>query len=646
MSDRKIVDFVALVKNNPLTKLTSDYNSKIIERVRSSFTGEEQQLFVANYYCFLNHKKTDFVIDLDLTWKWIGFGKKSDCKSLLINNFTDNSDYIIQLENSKISVEEEGTKAIAARAAKPTELKIEPKNIGGRPNETILLTTNCFKLLCLKAKTKKSHTIHQYYINLEEIMNELVTEQAIELRNKLQIKEIEFIEEKYKLIEITLLSQFPINEQCIYYGIIDNVSGKNEKLLKAGFTNELGRRIKEHKKTYKNFRLLKAFKVSNMRNIENCIKNHSILQKNQRSLVIEDHNYVELYAYEQLTMDKFESIINKIIKETEYNIENYTKLLGSNNDLEIELNDLKNENKKLLEKNKTLTDKLIKYAPTSVSEIMVSEETKQLQKNMTTNISSNGFYLYAFGFNDTRFKIGICKTNGIENKEKIYKISEPSGSIKHRVYVKNNFVNDIMIYLVKKNLQILDKDIYESTLEEISIILNTVQKIDEFFTKYNKDINSLYEFVDGTKNDASIESVDPEEPIVKKSKRPVDMINTQNGDVLSTFSSLEEAGRFIGVTGTAVGIALRNKKLCKGYLFRYSGISTEDQYKDQPVIKINCNTGEQIKFNNIASAAKDSNISAPGMRNRINTNVHISNYHWIWDKNTTHYTQSTCSETL
>ena len=82
---------------------------------------------------------------------------------------------------------------------------------------------------------------------------------------------------------------------------------------------------------------------------------------------------------------------------------------------------------------------------------------------------------------------------------------------------------------------------------------------------------------------------------------------------------------------------MRNKKLCKGYLFRYAGVSKEDQNIDQPVIKVNCNSGEKTEFLNIAAAAKDAGISAPGLRNRINTNVHAQNFHWVWAKNATHY---------
>ena len=58
---------------------------------------------------------------------------------------------------------------------------------------------------------------------------------------------------------------------------------------------------------------------------------------------------------------------------------------------------------------------------------------------------------------------------------------------------------------------------------------------------------------------------------------------------------------------------------------------------DQPVVRINCNTGERKNYLNIASAAKDAKISPPGLRNRILTDVHFNNFHWIFNKNATHY---------
>lgn len=50
-----------------------------------------------------------------------------------------------------------------------------------------------FKSLCLKAQTKKADEIHEYYIKLEELINEVLEEEALEMKNKLLIKDNELI---------------------------------------------------------------------------------------------------------------------------------------------------------------------------------------------------------------------------------------------------------------------------------------------------------------------------------------------------------------------------------------------------------------------------------------------------------------------
>ena len=54
-------------------------------------------------------------------------------------------------------------------------------------------------------------------------------------------------------------------------------------------------------------------------------------------------------------------------------------------------------------------------------------------------------------------------------------------------------------------------------------------------------------------------------------------------------------------------------------------------------IKICCSTGKKTYFSTIADAAKNCNISAPGLRSRILTNVHINDHHWKFNKGATHY---------
>ncbi len=192
-----------------------------------------------------------------------------------------------------------------------------------------------------------------------------------------------------------------------------------------------------------------------------------------------------------------------------------------------------------------------------------------------------------------------------------------------------------MLYLLKRHLTFLNNDTFDGSLEDIQLILNIIAKLEDVLT--NNDLHNITNILHNKLQINETIYNDPEIPFIKKSKRSVDQIDKDTGNIIATYPSIEAAGRALDLTtGTAVGIALRNKSLCQGFLWRYSGISKEDQMSDQPVIRINCKTGERKNYPNIASAAKDARISAPGLRNRIITDVHINNFHWIFDKTATH----------
>jgi hypothetical protein len=91
----------------------------LIEKVKNSFSNYEQQLFVSSFYCYLNYNsKTDFVIDLDNVWKWLGFSQKFNAKVVLEKNFIVNKDYnfllLLQQEqkNSNFAPEASGANLV------------------------------------------------------------------------------------------------------------------------------------------------------------------------------------------------------------------------------------------------------------------------------------------------------------------------------------------------------------------------------------------------------------------------------------------------------------------------------------------------------------------------------------------------------
>ena len=78
------VDIVELIESNPITKLSNTYQNKLLEKIKENFTNDEQQLFITSFYCFLNYNWwSDFVVDLDNIWGWLGFSQKVKAKNFI-----------------------------------------------------------------------------------------------------------------------------------------------------------------------------------------------------------------------------------------------------------------------------------------------------------------------------------------------------------------------------------------------------------------------------------------------------------------------------------------------------------------------------------------------------------------------------------
>ena len=324
------LDIVTLIENNPITRLSNDYNIKLLAKIKEKFTDFEQQLFLSSFYCYLNCDPVkDFVIDFDDVWKWLGFGQKVNAKRVIEKNFIIDNDY----------------KSSLCPLANQDE-----KSRGGHNKDIIMLNINTFKKLCLKAQTTKADEIHEYYLKLENILQETINEENQELKLQLQNKDT-IIDEKQKEVEQALISQFPVNTECIYFGTIDNTNDDGEKLIKFGHTNNLSNRVSYHHTHYNNFILKNAFRVQNKVEIENLIKSHPKIKPQIRTIKIDDKNKTEIIAYStHFTIDKLTKIIKEIMQSKNYSIDNFNKLTKRNEELEAE-NMLLTEKNKSLEKN-------------------------------------------------------------------------------------------------------------------------------------------------------------------------------------------------------------------------------------------------------------------------------------------------------
>jgi hypothetical protein len=215
------LNIAKLIERNEITRLSSNYQSKFINKIKENFTDNHQQLFVSSFYTYLNYdSKKDFVIEFDSTWKWLGFSRKDPAKRLLEKHFVINIDYKVRnnfphiggkVENEqliKLAPPNGGASFVDTNKAAPPNYgaafedtnKLAPhlegakstsaskvENLhGGQNKEIIVLSINTFKKFCLKAGTKKADDVHDYYIRLEELLNETINEETSELRLQLE----------------------------------------------------------------------------------------------------------------------------------------------------------------------------------------------------------------------------------------------------------------------------------------------------------------------------------------------------------------------------------------------------------------------------------------------------------------------------
>ncbi len=353
------LNIVELIEKNPVTKLSRKYNNLLLEKLQENFNTFEQQLFVSSFYCYLNFdKNTDFVVDLDDVWKWLGFAQKINVRTLLEKNFKLNIDYTISIPEFKKSEQPEKIlDGSDEEHSSESTVPSKPKN-GGQNKQTIKLTIQCFKSLCLKAQTNKANEIHDYYLRLEETLHQILDTENSELRAQLNQATITLnqatialTQEKKRAVEKTLISQFPVNTECIYFGTIDNTNADNEKLIKFGHTNNLATRVADHHKKYTNFILAAAFRVHNKVEIENYIKDHPKIKRQLRTIEVAGKNKTEIIAYDStnFTIERLTKHTEGIIQSRMYNVENFNRLLQRNQELEAEnaklVSDLEQKNK-------------------------------------------------------------------------------------------------------------------------------------------------------------------------------------------------------------------------------------------------------------------------------------------------------------
>lgn len=357
------IDIVNLIEGNRLTKLIGNYQSSMVDKVKANFTTYEQQLFVSSFYCYLNYNDTDFVIDLDNIWQWLGFSQKMTAKRLLENCLINNEDY----------------KNLIYFDVK------QDKKHGGHNKETIMLTIPAFKRFCLKAGTKKADEIHKYYIKMEKIIQEVVVEECKSLSEQLKVKDQEIVNKDAEIAkrdaeyqtklkkqkeverEKVLLNQFAVSIPIVYV-IRVKTHPNGEYIVKIGESRRgILQRYNEHKSHYPECVLLDVFTAIQSKDFEVYIHNHPKIRCNQVRDMPGHESEKELFLVgKNLTYQILLDVINSQIdnfqehntKKLELEIEKL-KIIATN-DSSPAIAQLLESNKRCEESNKELHTRINK----------------------------------------------------------------------------------------------------------------------------------------------------------------------------------------------------------------------------------------------------------------------------------------------
>jgi phage anti-repressor protein len=187
-----------------------------------------------------NTDDNDFVVDIDSVSKWLKI-VRGNIKKTLIETYREKIDY-------KIS----NNKSINA----------------GRPRETIHLTPDCFKRICMLTKSSKGEEVRSYYIQLEKHIDKYKDNIINDLRSRVKV-----LETNMKPFEI------PKEEGVIYVLNTHEDIGLND-IYKLGISEDFKKRLMTHHSSHAdNVEVKHIYKTSDVKGVERCLR--SVLRERQ-----------------------------------------------------------------------------------------------------------------------------------------------------------------------------------------------------------------------------------------------------------------------------------------------------------------------------------------------------------------------------
>jgi phage anti-repressor protein len=206
-------------------------NSDISKEFINDFFGFQKKQLYEEY--------KPFTIDLEDVAYWLE-STKSHLKETLNGNYSKNLDYIVTKEPLLADIRHQSKK-------------------GGHNKKLVLLTPDCFKMLCMRSRTKKADKVREYYIEIEKLIDKYKDIIIEENNKKIKILENDLRKEKQ-----------PSGNICYIFEEIDEL---NIKYYRLGQSGDLTKRMATHNSSSVHKKVV-AFKIKtdNILHYEACLR--------------------------------------------------------------------------------------------------------------------------------------------------------------------------------------------------------------------------------------------------------------------------------------------------------------------------------------------------------------------------------------
>jgi hypothetical protein len=534
------MNIVELIESNPITKLTGNYQCKLVEKVKTCFSDYEQQMFVSSFYCYLNYNsKTDFVIDLDDIWNWVGFGQKVNAKRVLEKYFVVNKDYKVLL----CQLAEQKNTAIDPQI---DEAKKEAR--GGHNKETFMLNVETFKKFCLKAGTKKADEIHDYFLKLEELLHETLQEESTELKQQLEkanqaVLQLEEQNKKDKLLEReqVLLKQYGTIGSIFYIMKIKSFED-GRYIIKVGESRAgVTARYSEHKSKYDECLLLDCFTVNRSKDFESFVKHHASVAPSKVTDLLGHEREQELFLIgRHLTYRTLLKLVESNIKQYDDNNQELATLQLKYDILKLE-SDNPNKGlqvnvdilKELVQNNKMLTNMVCDLTKTveELKHIILSNEKPNQIKTVT-------------GFGEPLFTLGP----------------------------RLQCINPETMQIVKVYESVTECMSMDSKMKRPSISKAVIEN-----TIYN---GFRWLLVDRSLDPNVIVHIEPTVPVIAKTTGYIAKLNADKTAILNVYIDRKTASIENGYSASGLDNAFKNTTIINGHYYVLYDTCSEDMQTD------------------------------------------------------------------